>query len=237
VTFDTTHWSVVSALRSDDSVVARQALATLYEKYWDPIYEHVCWWGYRADDAQDVTQEFFTTIIERHSLEAARPEGGLFRMFLRHALKHFLMDADKHRRRLKRGGGQPALSLDADTVDGRPIPEPIDYDTPERVFDQQWAQAVHDRALKRLEHEWIEAGDSAAFELLRRSFQGDLPSVGHREVARTLTITEDAVKAMAKRLKHRFQRLLRKEVAATLRVPTKHAIDAELRHLAKSLRR
>ena len=233
--FDTTHWSVVSALRSDDSVVARQALATLYQRYWDPIYAHVRWWGYDADEAQDATQAFFTNLIERNSLGAARPERGLFRMFLQVALKHFLIDADKHRRRLKRGGGQPLLSLDDDPVDGRPIPDPVDYETPERVFDRQWAQAVFDRAMKRLESEWIAAGDAAAFELLRGSFQGDPPPGGHREVARTLCITEDAAKAMAKRLKHRFQRLLRKEVSAT--VPTKDAIDAELRHLAQSLRR
>jgi DNA-directed RNA polymerase specialized sigma24 family protein len=235
LTFDTTHWSVVSALRSDDSVVARQALATVYERYWDPVYAHVCWWGYDADEAQDVTQAFFTRIIEGHGLEAARPEHGLFRMFLQVVLQHFLMDADKHRRRLKRGGGQPLLSLDADPTDGRPIPEPIDCETPERVFDRQWAQAVLDRAMKRLEGEWVETGDAAAFELLRGSFQGDPPPGGHREVARTLNITEDAAKATAKRLRHRFQRLLRKEVAAT--VPTKDAIDAELRHLAQSLRR
>ena len=129
------------------------------------------------------------------------------------------------------------LSLDADTIDGRPIPEPLDYETPERAFDRQWAQAIYDRALTRLERERVEAGDGAAFELLRGSFQGDPPPGGHREVARTLNITEDAAKAMAKRLKHRFQRLLRKEVAATLLVPTKDAIDAELRHLAQSIRR
>ena len=225
----------MSALRSDDSVIARQALATLYNRYWDPIYAHVRWWGYDADEAQDVTQAFFTRIIEGHGREAARPERGLFRTFLHVVLQHFLMDADKHRRRLKRGGGQPLLSLDADPTNGRPIPEPLDCETPERVFDRQWAQAVLDRAMKRLASEWVANGDAAAFELLRRTFQGDASSGGHREVARTLGMTEDAAKAMAKRFKHRFRRLLRKEVAAT--VPTKDAIDAELRHLAQSLRR
>ena len=69
---------------------SREALARLCELYWYPLYAYVRRWGYDADQAQDLTQEFFTRLLEKHYLRDADPARGRFRSFLLASLKHFL---------------------------------------------------------------------------------------------------------------------------------------------------
>ena len=64
--FATTHWSmVVSAGGATASPEASQALATLCENYWFPLYAFVRRGGYSPEDAQDLTQEFFVRLSPR----------------------------------------------------------------------------------------------------------------------------------------------------------------------------
>src|SRR5260370_40547036 len=66
--FATTHWSVVVAAGKDESAPAHTALETLCRAYWYPIYVYVRRKGYGPDDAQDLTQEFFTQLIAKEHL-------------------------------------------------------------------------------------------------------------------------------------------------------------------------
>ena len=98
--FETTRWSLVVAAGSDDSSAARAALATLCETYWYPLYAYVRRRGANADDARDLTQGFFTSLLERRDFEHLRQERGRFRAFLLASLQHFLANdaADAARR-------------------------------------------------------------------------------------------------------------------------------------------
>ncbi len=49
----------------------RRALETLCRAYWYPIYVYVRRKGYRPDEAQDLTQEFFAQIIAKERLRLA----------------------------------------------------------------------------------------------------------------------------------------------------------------------
>ncbi len=64
--FATTHWSLVGAanLNEVSQTRARNALEELCRSYWYPLYAFVRSRGYSAADAQDLTQSFFTKIIE-----------------------------------------------------------------------------------------------------------------------------------------------------------------------------
>ena len=44
--FSTTHWSVVLAAGTSETSEARDALSTLCEKYWQPLYVYVRYRGY-----------------------------------------------------------------------------------------------------------------------------------------------------------------------------------------------
>jgi len=82
---------VVLAAGRSDSTRAQSALARFCQTYWYPLYAYVRRHGHSPHDAQDLTQEFFARLLERHSLACADPNRGRFRSFLLSALDHFLV--------------------------------------------------------------------------------------------------------------------------------------------------
>jgi hypothetical protein len=77
--FPTTRWSLVVAAGDSQRKDARSALVSLCEHYWYPLYAYLRRRGYRAEEAQDLTQEFFIRVLEGRSLDRADPEKGRFR--------------------------------------------------------------------------------------------------------------------------------------------------------------
>jgi RNA polymerase sigma-70 factor (ECF subfamily) len=108
--FATTHWSVVLSAGSGRSPEAGRALASLCEDYWFPLYAFVRRAGYSVEDAQDLTQEFFTRLLAQRFLTKVDREKGKFRSFLLAALKHFLSDQWDRARAQRRGGTRTILS-------------------------------------------------------------------------------------------------------------------------------
>src|SRR5690242_13293098 len=93
--FATTRWSLIlSSGDSDgDEAKARAALAELCRIYWRPVFLFVCRWGHAAEDAQDLTQDFFVMILETAWFRHADENRGRFRSFLRASLQNFLIEA------------------------------------------------------------------------------------------------------------------------------------------------
>src|SRR5581483_999107 len=110
VAFATTRWSLVLTAQGE-SRAAREALEKLCRTYWRPLYAYVRQQGYKHEEAEDLTQGFFATLLERNGLDTLRRERGRLRSFLLVSLKNFL--AEEHRRtlRIKRGNGQPLIPL------------------------------------------------------------------------------------------------------------------------------
>ena len=74
--FPTTRWTLVIAAADPQRKEARSALVSLCEGYWYPLYAYVRRRGYPADQAQDLTQEFFVRVLEGRYLDRADPEKG-----------------------------------------------------------------------------------------------------------------------------------------------------------------
>ena len=72
--FRTTHWSVVLLSAQTQVPGSQTALADLCRLYWYPLYVFVRRRGYSAEDAQDLTQGFFLSLLERKSLRQVGPE-------------------------------------------------------------------------------------------------------------------------------------------------------------------
>ena len=232
--FRTTHWSVVLLARRSDTVRAEPALAELCRVYWYPLYAYVRRLGRSAEDAQDLTQEFFARLIERHWLDKVDQDRGRFRSFLLSAFKHFLAGEWHHDRAAKRGGGQALLSLDAVVAEDRYALEPLNPMTPEAIYDRRWALTVLDQVLARLEAEQRIAGHANRFAALKDCLLGEPEATTLVELAARLDLTEAALKSIVRRLRERYRVLLRGEIAET--VDGSEKVDEELRSLLAALR-
>jgi DNA-directed RNA polymerase specialized sigma24 family protein len=71
--FVTTRWSLILSAASlgSEEQKARDALAELCRTYWRPIFLFVRARGYSIEDAQDLTQDFFVTILKNNWLQHA----------------------------------------------------------------------------------------------------------------------------------------------------------------------
>ena len=150
--FATTRWTVVLAAGQKSDAAAADALATLCQTYWYPVYAFVRRRGYGPEDAQDLTQAFFARVLEKHAMNAADPARGRFRSFLLASLKHFLANEWDRQSAAKRGGGRPPASLDVpfDEAERRYAREPVDALTPDRLFERGWAVTLLDAVLDDL---------------------------------------------------------------------------------------
>ena len=77
--FPTTRWSQVVAAGERAGPAAREALAELCSAYWYPLYAFVRRKGHPPDEAADLVQGTFLSILDRNGLAAVAPERGRFR--------------------------------------------------------------------------------------------------------------------------------------------------------------
>lgn len=232
--FATTRWSVVCAAGREDSA-ARTALASLCETYWYPLYAFLRRRGCSREEAEDVTQAFFARLLERGWVRSADRDRGRFRTFLLTALSRFLGKERDKERATKRGGNRVRLSLDFEAGEHRYQLEPVEEQTPDRLFERRWAMTVLDRVLIRLEDEHADDPARAAkFAALKPLMTAATDAAPYATVAATLGMTEAAVKVAVHRLRKRYKELLHDEVSQTVSDPA--AIEQELADLRSALR-
>ncbi len=231
--FATTQWTLVLDAGDQQSPGAHEALATLCEIYWYPLYVYLRRRGYPREEAEDLVQGFFTQVLEKGYMKAANRDRGRFRSFLLTSLKNFATNEWDRKTAKKRGGNKSVLSLDFDTAEGRYRVEPADNLTPEVIFDRRWALIQLGRAMARLDEEMAEAGNSERFDRLKGYLTGDSQGVRYAQVAENLEISESAVKVAVHRMRRRFGELLREEIART--VSTDDHVDEEIRYLLSSI--
>ena len=231
--FATTHWSVVLAAGRPKSASYQQALETLCQTYWFPLYAYLRRHGCNSHQAQDYTQAFFTALLDKGGLGLADPKRGKFRSFLLASLKHFLSNERARARAKKRGGGKKVLSLDFENAESQYALEPRDELSPEKLFERSWALTVLDRAMARLQDEAVSTKKQKSFERLKSYLTADKGSAPYRDAAVELDMTEGAVRIAVHRLRKRYRELLRDEIAQT--VTSDDQIDEEIRDLFTAL--
>jgi RNA polymerase sigma factor (sigma-70 family) len=231
--FPVTHWSLVLKAGGNDPERAHAALSSLCQTYWFPLYAHARRRGHDPHEAEDLTQEFFAQLLERRAIAAADPERGRFRSFLLAAMNHFLTNEWHAARAQKRGAGRELLSLDRAAAEERFDLEPADNATPDKAFDRQWALALLDVVLKKLEAEYSREGRMDLFTALRPTLAGARESQPYAELTAKLGMSEGAVKVAVHRLRRRYRDLVREEIAGT--VDSAGDVDAEMRHLLAAL--
>ncbi len=213
--FPTTQWASVSDASDPASPGAPEAQATLCRAYWYPIYSFIRSRGYPADDAADLTQEYFLRLLGGRLLRAADRAKGRFRSLLRTDCVFFLAD-QRDRRQAKKRKAPGVLRFDVKDADRRYRLEPSGRLDPEALFDRAWALDLLGRAVDRLARGEAQAGRGLLFERLRPVLTDASLAAPYAEIAAELGTTEAAVQAAVVRLRRRYRAALREEVAATL---------------------
>ena len=212
--------------------VARRALEDLCHSYWYPLYVFLRRGGKSMEDAEDLVQAFFLRLVEINVIGYADPNRGRFRSFLITSMKQFLAKERIHRLAMKRHPGG-LISIDAASADERYRLEPVDSETPERLYERSWALTVLEQVMERLRREFVANDNEPRFLVLKEGLTGR-GDVRGRELAERLGLTEGAARIALHRVKRRYGELLREELAQTLETPAE--VDDELRYLMTVLR-
>ena len=230
--FPATRWSLVLDAGVNSSPQARDALAALCEAYWYPIYALIRRKGFGPHEAQDLTQSYFTRLLETGLITRADRSKGRFRAFLKTDCQHFLID--QYRRQAARGPIAHPISIDARDAEGRYLVEPAENMTPDRLFDHAWAVTLLDRVLDLLASEYGSAGKADLFDHLKITLTQGKGAIPHATLATQLGMTAGAVQVAAHRLRKRFRALLQDQIAATVHDPSE--IDDEIQSLFAAFR-
>ena len=218
----------------NDSPAAREALDRLCRIYWRPVYGFVRRQGARPEEAEDLTQSFFALLLERRDLDAVRKDKGRLRSYLLKSLKHFL--ASQHRREMaaKRGRGERPIPLDELSAREQFEIEPANHLDADRLYQRRWALTLMEQVLRRLKDEYDAAGNAGLFDALKQLLPDEPGAPSRAEIAAQLGMTDNALRQAFHRFRHRYQALLREEIAHTVAIASD--IEDEMRHLMSVVR-
>ncbi|MDB6155222.1 MAG: polymerase sigma factor, sigma-70 family [Chthoniobacteraceae bacterium] len=224
--FLTTRWTRVVAARGQ-SPDARQALNDLCALNYAPVLRFLRASGHDADQAKELAHEFFLEVLEHRTLDGSDPARGRFRSYLLGALKHFVANRRVRDSRLKRGAGNEVLPLETG-VGTNLVPAALRTETPEALFDREWALGVIQRSLACIEEENA-ASSPEIFHALKPWLSASATPPAQAAIAAGLGMSEGALKVAIHRLRKRFREIVRQEVAQTLHDPAE--LGAEMQHL------
>ena len=232
--FPETRWTIILQARSEDDPAAGEALSQLCSAYWYPLYAFVRRRGYASEEARDLTQEFFAHLLENRRFAAADQERGRFRSFLLKSLQRFLSDCADRQHAAKRGGGMTMVPLEwegAETTLARSLGHD---ETPERLFEREWATALIGRVAADLRCAFEREGRSAQFDRLKQFLPGFGGDLSYAQAATEMGVSEGALKIAVHRLRRRYRDLFHAEVSRLVADPKD--CDGEVQYLLRALR-
>ncbi len=222
--FPQTRWSLVLGVQNDDPA----ALAALCGAYWYPLYCYARRLAPSPADAEDLTQGFFASLLNREGLKAASAGNGRLRSFLMCGLKNHAAEQYRRGSAQKRGGAAPVVAFDALEAEQRWALEPRHELSPEREFDRAWARQLLSSVFDRLREAYQGAGKGATFDALKDHLstgdRGDYAAAGQ-----TLGLSAAGVRFAAFKLRERYRAMLREVIQET--VTSEAEAEEELAHL------
>ncbi len=226
--FPTTRWSLVLAT-SQGGDGERAALDELCRKYWQPVRSFFSLRGVRGvEEAEDLTQEYFASLLAREYLSHADQSRGRFRAFLVQDLKFFLWDALAKRQAGKRGANMVFVPLDTSVIEAEHAAENT------AIFDHQWALQIVHNAREQLRADYEKKGKGDLFRLLQHGLVRSLEAADYEQWAAQMSMSPGALKVALHRLRGRFRKALEDQVRET--VSSDEDFEEEMRHLRRALR-
>ena len=206
--FPETHWSQLLELQNPAHPRHAEHLDGLVQQYWKPAYLYVrAIRSMSAEDAEDLTQQFFAMLLSRRAFDKLSPDRGSFRGFLKTALRRFAVSADrKEAAREPRGGAKRFRFEEAEALWKTQDPQV----SPDAAFDREWVRGVVTEMMRRLRDEFRAQGKEIYYEIFQ-SYCGEAAeaSVTYEELARRHGLGTDDVRNYLRVIRQRGRELLK----------------------------
>jgi RNA polymerase sigma-70 factor (ECF subfamily) len=226
--FPSTQWSLVARAGGQQDV-ARQAVAELCNLYWYPVYSFFRHKAATVDAAEDLTQGFFTHLLDGDLVAAANEKQGRFRAYLIGCCLNYMYDQHRRESAKKRGGAVRRVPIDFAEAEARFRREPKTDSNPEKVFMRTWALTLIEQAVTAVRQAYVAASKGALFDRLRPALTGDPDAEGYRAIGADLGLSENAVKKAAQELRKKYGVELRNRIRQT--IASAEDLNDEIREL------
>lgn len=203
--FPSTHWSRVLEAGRQGGSVSRLALDELIRRYWKPVYAYLrAAWPRPNEDAKDVTQAFFTHLLEGGAFGRLKPDRGSFRGYLKRALHNFVIDAA--RRESVRAAVRPVAPLDLEQ-DGA-------QESPEKAYDREWFRDLLHRSIEELKSLLQREDRSVHFEVFHDYCLEPArdPAPTYRDTGHKFGLAETEVRHVLEHCRRELRRILRERI-------------------------
>jgi len=234
--FQTTQWTLFRQLSCGSEEDTQMAISVICEHYWFPLYAFVRRNGYGREDAQDVLQNFFLSLLEGQWLQQADARKGKLRTFLITILKRQMASDWRKQYRQKRGSGEVCASFETLNAEEWYMQSPPEVSS-EVLYDYQWAVALLGHSMRDLQEDYTLRGKRDRFDGLKDYLEWDDRDDGrdgYQQVAERMNMTESGVKIAVYRMRKQFRRILLGHVRETLEADDPVA-DADVEHELKHL--
>lgn len=168
--FPNTRISVIRTLTTGTTSEREHAMEQVARWYWPPVYSYLrLHWRVEADDARDLTQEFFARILAKDLLEKFDPSRSRFRTYVRLCLDSFLQNEWIALRRQKRGAGATHIPIDLVVSDSQETHEGlVAHADAEEAFHREWMRTLFHEALENFRKRCVELGKEIPYEVFHR---------------------------------------------------------------------
>jgi RNA polymerase sigma-70 factor (ECF subfamily) len=229
-----TRWTLVWQAGHGSTTEMRAARESICRHYWPPVYAFFRKNGFESEDAKDQTQAFFEHLIEDDWFARVDKEKGRLRTFLLATLGNFTVNEQRRRATVRHGGKAVFISLEQaeQTYELHASSEM----SAEQIFQRRWALTLLNKAMEATREEFNRTGKSQLFEALRGFLSTSIPrseAEGSERLAEMLGMSPGALRTAIHRLRKRFGRHLRQQVATTLASTDDALIDQEMQELRK----
>jgi RNA polymerase sigma factor (sigma-70 family) len=231
--FPETRDSIVRGLRSDDVLLRQRAFGTLAASYWKPVYKYMrLRWNLAKEEAEDLTQDFFTAALDREFLSTFDASRARFRTFLRTCVDRTVIDARRAATRIKRGGGVTTVNADFLSAEDELRVSVNPHADMDEFFRQECIRAIFELAVNRLREECTANGKDVHFAIFER-YDVHAPSLALNLTYRDLALEFALPETQVTNFLAYARRRLRHHVLAVLAELT--VSDAELADEAREI--
>jgi DNA-directed RNA polymerase specialized sigma24 family protein len=193
--FPLTRYSVIERMRNQDAETRREAFGDLVQGYWKPLYIYLrLHWRVSHDEAQELTQAFFSEAYQKEWLARYEPDKAKFRTFVRMCADRFVMNSRQAASRLKRGGGAEVLSLDFPSAEQEVARHQlVEIPDAEEFFRAEFVRTLFERAVAEVRAEYLDAGREVPLALFERYDLDPEEGVSYASLASEFGLTQSQV--------------------------------------------